>query len=134
MSIRRPELGGPKSTGPCLRRGSSLVGLVTFIVGISMILVAFKLALDLFSVPPEVQLDVRFDKPIDASQASQTLLKVFLKIVSLLVMAVFGSMVANRGIKLHASFKAAPAEKPAKAQDHGQTVPRPAGQEDADIE
>ena len=112
MSKLRSKSDPQIAHGTSRRRGSSLVGLLTFIIGIAMILVAFKLALDLFSVPPEVQLDVRFDKPIDASQASQTLLKVFLKIVSLLVMAVFGSMVANRGIKLHASYKLAPVEKP----------------------
>ncbi len=97
---------------PARRRGGSAwVGLLTFVFGVLMIVIAFKLAYDLFQVPPEVRLKIEPDEPIQLSQAASTFMEVLVRILMLVVMAGFGSMVANRGVKLYAAKNAA--HKPA---------------------
>ncbi|MDI9635169.1 hypothetical protein QPK87_31735 [Kamptonema cortianum] len=104
-------------------RGSSLVGLLAFLFGLAMIVIAFKLAWDLFSIPPEVRLDIKQGEPIDAGNASQTLLTLLVKVLMLVVMAGFGSMVANRGVRLYAATGAVkPEKKKGSAKDSGSKV------------
>jgi hypothetical protein len=85
------------------KRGSAPVGLVSFLVGITMIVFAFYLAFQIFSVPPSVTMDAIPGKPLDFSKAAESFSTVFIRLLLLIVMAGFGSMVANRGIKLYAS-------------------------------
>ncbi|MFM9873070.1 MAG: hypothetical protein ACKVQS_06345 [Fimbriimonadaceae bacterium] len=85
------------------KRGSVPVGLVSFLIGITMIVFAFYLAFQIFSIPPNVRMDAIPGKPIDLSQAAESFSTVFIRLLLLITMAGFGSMVANRGIKLYAS-------------------------------
>lgn len=113
MPDLRPELVASRRT-----TGSALLGLVVFLFGIAMIALAFKLAFDLFSVPPELRLNIRQGEPIDGGQAASTILQLVVRVLMLVVMAGFGSMVANRGIKLYAAQGGKwplGAQKPAKA-------------------
>lgn len=92
------------SNGGMVRvRGSAPVGLVSFLVGIAMILFAFYLAFQIFQVPPSIRMDAVPGKPVDIGNATESLVAVFVKIIVLVAMAGFGSMVANRGVKLYAS-------------------------------
>lgn len=85
------------------KRGSIPVGLVSFLIGITMIVFAFYLAFQIFSVPPSIRMEAVSDKPIDFSKAAESFSTVFIRLLLLITMAGFGSMVANRGIKLYAS-------------------------------
>lgn len=99
------------------RGGSAWVGLLTFVFGVAMIVIAFKLAYDLFQVPPEVRLKIEPDEPIQLSQAASTFMEVLVRILMLVVMAGFGSMVANRGVKLYASKNAGQKSAPAATSE-----------------
>jgi|CXWL01.1.fsa_nt_gi hypothetical protein len=83
-----------------------LLGFLTFVSGICLLLFTFKLAFELFSVPPEQAVGIAKDKAVDFAQAGQSLVAVLVRIVLLLVMAGVGSMIANRGIKLYVSARA----------------------------
>ena len=127
MGVRGILTSVPKSSRPAVSaamqrrsiRGSSLVGLLAFLFGLAMIVIAFKLAWDLFSIPPEVRLNIKQGEPIDAGNASQTLLTLLVKVLMLVVMAGFGSMVANRRVRLYAVRGAAKVEKKGSAKDSG---------------
>lgn len=93
------------------KRGSVPVGLISFLIGITMILFAFYLAFQIFQVPPSVRVDALPGKPVDLSQATENFTAVFIRLIFLVVMAGFGSMVANRGIKLYASNSARKSKK-----------------------
>lgn len=90
-------------TATTKRAGSTLVGLLVFLAGIALIAFAFKLAFDIFVVPPPIRMEAVEGKPIDIGQAADTLSSVVIKVILLVVMAGFGSMIANRGIKLYAT-------------------------------
>ncbi|MCU0316139.1 MAG: hypothetical protein MUC92_06060 [Fimbriimonadaceae bacterium] len=109
---------------PLRRDGcSGWVGLLTFMIGLSMIALAFKLAYDLFMIPPQVAMQIEPGKPIEVSRAANSLVEVLVRLLLLVVMAGFGSMVANRGIKLYASGGLVPgqvrtpAASPAKSEE-----------------
>ncbi len=83
-----------------------LLGFLTFVFGIGLLFFTFKLAFELFSVPPDQAVGIAKDKAVDFAQAGQSLVAVFVRILLLLVMAGVGSMIANRGIKLYVSARA----------------------------
>lgn len=85
------------------RRGSAPVGLLVFVLGVAMIGFAFYLAYQIFLVPPSVRLEAEPGKPIDIGTATESLTTVLVRLLLLVAMAGFGSMIANRGIKLYAS-------------------------------
>lgn len=82
---------------------SAVFGLLTFLVGLGLILFAFKLAFDIFTVPPRLALDVKPGVPVALDKAADGMFQVVVRVVLLVAMAGFGSMVANRGIKLYAA-------------------------------
>lgn len=83
-----------------------------------MILFAFKLAFDLYQVPPAMRIDAVAGRPIDLTRAGETLTQTIIRIVVIAVMAALGGVVANRGISMYASTRKLPgAEKKAKASD-----------------
>jgi len=94
--------------------GSTLVGLLVFLGGVALIVFAFKLAFDIFAVPPPIRMEAVEGKPIDIGQAADTLSSVVIKVILLVVMAGFGSMIANRGIKLYATKTKSLEENPTK--------------------
>lgn len=101
-----------QSTPPRSKAGSTLVGLLVFLGGVALIVFAFKLAFDIFAVPPPIRMEAVPGKPIDMGQAADTLSSVLIKVVLLVVMAGFGSMIANRGIKMYAAKDVKPKAKP----------------------
>ena len=99
-----------------MRRGSAFLGLLIALVGLAMIGSAFYLAYELFRVPPSVLLKIVPGEVMDFGQTVQLLMQVAIRVVMLVLMAAFGSMFANRGIKLYeADRKSRPPkdEKPA---------------------
>lgn len=98
-----------------------LVGILTFLGGIVLLLLTFRYAYALFSVPPETALKVGQETPVDLARTGDSFIGIVGRILLLLVMAGVGSIIANRGIKLYAESRAHPAPPaPPKAK---QTAP-----------
>ncbi len=83
----------------------SLVGLAVFLGGIALIVMVFRLAYDMYRVPPKVALKIEPGKPLDVATTVNALADIVVKIVFLLFMAGSGSMVANRGIYLYSKSR-----------------------------
>ncbi len=83
----------------------SLVGLAVFLGGIALIVMVFRLAYDMYKVPPKVALKIEPGKPLDVATTVNALADIVVKIVFLLFMAGSGSMVANRGIYLYSKSR-----------------------------
>lgn len=83
----------------------SLVGLAVFLGGIALIVLVFRLAYDMYKVPPKVALKIEPGKPLDVATTVNALADILIKIVFLLFMAGSGSMVANRGIYLYSKSR-----------------------------
>ena len=92
MRLRRDILG-------------SLVGLLVFLGGIALLLFTFHLAYEMFTVPPPVALDLRPNKPVDLESAGSHVIGAFFRVLLLVVMALVGSLIANRGIQLYADSR-----------------------------
>ncbi len=98
-----------------LRRGSVVTGLIVFFAGIAMILFAFKLAFDLYSVPPALRVDAVAGRPVDLTRAGESLTQTLIRILVIAIMAAIGGVVANRGISMYASTRVPPkSDKKAK--------------------
>ncbi|OWU65318.1 MAG: hypothetical protein CBB60_005330 [Armatimonadetes bacterium Cent15-Ar3] len=83
----------------------SLVGLAVFLGGIALIVMVFRLAYDMYRIPPKVALKIEPGKPLDVATTVNALADIVVKIVFLLFMAGSGSMVANRGIYLYSKSR-----------------------------
>lgn len=79
-----------------------LLGILTFLGGVALLLLTFKLAYDQFSLPPDQVLKLRPEQEINATETGQAAFALIFKMVMLLVMSVVGTVIANRGIKLYA--------------------------------
>jgi hypothetical protein len=79
----------------------TLVGLLVFFCGVGLLLLTFSLAYSLFEVPPDKAIGLTPHQPIDVSTAGNSAGILLLKIFLLLIMALVGSMIANRGISLY---------------------------------
>lgn len=106
---------------------NSWLGLIVFLIGVGMVIFAFKLAYDLFTVPPSLALDIEFGKPLDINRSIESTYGVLIKVIVLILMTAFGSVVANRGIKLYAAKDHAvkPSSKKGKQQKVGQQEESP---------
>ncbi len=89
----RPDIFGPA------------MGFITFCSGVGLLALTFKLAFDLFTIPPEQALGVGATKTVDLTQTGQSFGWIIVRILLLLVMAAVGSMIANRGIRLYVSSR-----------------------------
>jgi len=91
-----------------------VVGLLVFVLGVGLILLAFKMAFDLFQVPPTVAVGVDGEKEINLNTTISSAIGIVVRITLLVVMAGLGSMIANRGIRLYSSgtIVAAPKDTP----------------------
>jgi hypothetical protein len=85
-----------------VRRDStvSVLGLVVFLAGVGLLLVTFKLAYDMFSVPPERALPLQ-GATIQVGVVGSTVAGLVLRVLLLIVMGLTGSLIANRGIHLY---------------------------------
>lgn len=82
---------------------STLVGLAVFLGGVALILWAFQMAWQLFNVPPNQALEIGAEKEINLNRTLSAAAGLIVRILLLVVMAGFGSMIANRGIRLYAA-------------------------------
>jgi hypothetical protein len=83
----------------------SLLGILTFLGGVALLLLTFRLAYDLFTVPPQDALGLRGAKELNAAAAGNSLSTILIRILLLFVMGFVGSMVANRGITLYSASR-----------------------------
>lgn len=91
------------------------LGVIVFLAGVAILVFTFGLARDLFTQDPNQVLGLTKDKPLDLNNAGATLVGVLLKVLLLLVMALVGGMIANRGIRLYADSRGTK-EAPAKRE------------------
>jgi hypothetical protein len=78
-----------------------MLGILVFICGILLLGFTFKLAVDLFSTPPEQSLGMPAGKPVNFEIAGQAFVGILRNILLLLLMALVGSLIANGGVKLY---------------------------------
>lgn len=101
----------PKNRGSI---AGSLLGILVFLGGVALLAFTFKLAYDMFMVPPQNALGVKPKEPIDLGMAGQSFVGLILKVLLLVVMGLMGSLIANRGISLFAGSRVHPKiDKPA---------------------
>ncbi len=79
----------------------SLVGLLVFLGGVALLGLTFKFAYEMFGVPHAQALGLVKGQAIDANVTGGGLLDIVIRLGVLLVMAIVGSMVANKGIGLY---------------------------------
>lgn len=89
-----------------------IFGIVVFLCGVAMLVFTFKLASDLFTQDPNQLMGLTKDKPLDLNNAGSLLAGVVFKVLFLLVMAIVGGMIANRGIRLYGDSRGGKAPKP----------------------
>lgn len=92
-------------------RANTPLGLLVFLAGVILIGFTFKLAFDMFNIPPAVQVGSSPEAPLKVESVIQSISAIFVKIILLVVMALFGSLVATRGIKLYSHRPAKPASQ-----------------------
>ena len=83
----------------------SLLGILTFLGGVGLLLLTFRLAYDLFTVPPTDALGLRGAKELNVATAGNSVTALLMRILLLFVMGFVGSMVANRGISLYTASR-----------------------------
>lgn len=79
----------------------SLVGLAVFLGGVALLALTFKLAYDQFNAPHAQALGLEKGKAIDAVATGGKAADILIRLGVLLIMAIVGSMVANKGIGLY---------------------------------
>jgi len=78
-----------------------VVGVITFLVGVSLLLLTFKLAYDMFSVPPDHVISKTANgQAVDLSKSGDNLVTIIFRVLLLIVMGLMGSLIANRGVSL----------------------------------
>jgi hypothetical protein len=94
----------------------SLIGLLVFLGGIALLLFTFKLAYEMFTVPPSSALGLQPGKAVDLGVAGSNLATAALRVGLLIVMALVGSIIASRGIHLYTDSRGHIHEPPAEEQ------------------
>ena len=79
----------------------SVVGLLVFLGGVALLLLTFKLAYGLYSVPPEKALDLNRNKTVDLGTSGTALVGILVRTLLLVVMGLVSTLIANRGIALY---------------------------------
>lgn len=93
--------------------GGSLLGILVFLGGVALLLFTFKLAYDMFVVPPQDALGIKPKQPLDLGQAGSSFVGLIVKVLLLAVMGLMGSLIANRGVTL---FTGSGARRPVKQE------------------
>ena len=97
-----------------------IVGILVFFGGIALLLLTFKMAFDMFSVPPSEAIQVNAKAPVELGKTAESFARVVERVLLLLVMSAVGSVIANRGIKLYAESRGqpgSPGPKPARVKE-----------------
>ena len=84
-----------------------IFGLIVFIAGGLLLAFTFKLAIELFGKDPNELFGLQSGKPLDLNKAGATLAATVVRVLLLLIMAIVGGMIANRGIRLYADSRGA---------------------------
>ncbi len=79
----------------------SVLGLFVFLGGVGLLGLTFKIAYAMFDVPQAQALGLVKGQEIDAAATGGSLLRIVIQLGVLVVMAIVGSMVANKGIGLY---------------------------------
>jgi len=79
----------------------SVIGILVFLGGVALLLEVFKLAYEMFNVPPAKALNISSGTKLDLNVAGSLFVGIMLRVILLLVMALVGSWIANRGISLY---------------------------------
>jgi len=82
-----------------------LIGLVIFFVGVGLLVETFEIARNLFLTPPQSSLGIQMGQTIDITKASSSAITLLFRIILLVVMALIGSMISNRGISLYSGAR-----------------------------
>lgn len=85
-----------------------MVGLLTFLLGIGLLSLTFKLSYDLFSTPPDQVIATKDGKGLDIAKAGSSLMAVVWRVLMLFVMVVASAVMANRGIRLYLASRETP--------------------------
>lgn len=94
------------------------VGLLVFLVGLGLLVLTFKQAAELFSIPVSLALGIKPGENLDFSKAGDAVFGLLWRIATLLVMCIVGSVIANRGIKMYqASRHLPPSPRASKGPD-----------------
>jgi hypothetical protein len=104
------------ASGTHVRRDAigSILGILVFLGGIALLLLVFRMAYEMFTMPPSNALGLKSAKAIDFNVVGNSLTTIVVRILLLLVMGVFGSLVANRGISMYTSSRAMTLKSDAK--------------------
>lgn len=97
-----------------------------FLAGVGLLAVTFKLAYEMFSVPHAQALGLQPGKEINMNATGGAAADIVIRIVVLVVMAIVGSMVANRGIGLYSGSLHPVDRHPPGSNDPRPSEPRPA--------
>ena len=82
------------------------LGVVTFLVGVALLLLTFKLAYDMFSVPAShIITTTTNSQNVDFGKSGDNLINVGIRVLLLIVMGLMGSLIANRGVSLFTSSR-----------------------------
>jgi hypothetical protein len=77
------------------------LGVITFLVGVGLLLVTFKLAYDMFSTPPgSVIATTAKGDAVDLGRSGDNLATIVVRVILLIVMGLMGSLIANRGVSM----------------------------------
>jgi hypothetical protein len=78
----------------------TVIGLLTFLGGIAVLTLVFKLAFDIVYAPPAEALGIKPGQAIDPNVHGVNLVWILIRFLLLLVMGAVGSWIANRGVNL----------------------------------
>ena len=79
----------------------TILGLAVFLGGVGLLLLTFKLAYDMFSVPPGEALKLTGNQELEVATVAPTLTGLVLRVLLLVVMGIVGSLIANRGVHMY---------------------------------
>ncbi len=79
----------------------TVLGLAVFLLGVGLLLLTFKLAFDMFSVPPAEALNLTANQEIAVATVAPTLTGLILRVLLLVVMGIVGSLIGNRGVHMY---------------------------------
>jgi hypothetical protein len=88
------------------RSGAGMtLGIITFLVGVALLLATFKMAYDMFSVPPGQVIATGQNNSVDLGRSGDNLVNVVMRVLLLIVMGLMGSLIANRGVSMFTSSR-----------------------------
>ncbi len=78
-----------------------VIGIVTFLGGVALLLLTFRIAYDLFQMPAADVLGIKAEQTVDVNFAGRSAVELIFRIALLLLMCIVGSVIANRGIRMY---------------------------------